>query len=305
PRNFVFRSREFSQMEIEYFIHPNKINDCPLLGKTHKSFELNVLTADAKKHEKMKISQLLDDNIIKTPWHAYWIVESVQWLISLGIKKENLRIRQHSKTELSHYSLETWDIEYSYPWGWKELEGIANRTDFDLKQHSKFSGKDLTYFDDETKEKVIPYVIEPSIGVDRLILTLLFDTYTEKKEKDETKTVLELNGRISPIQVAVLPLMKKDGMSDKAKEVANDLRKSFVVEYDDAGSVGKRYARNDEIGTPYCVTIDYDSLEKDDCTVRDRTSTKQVRVKIKDLPEIVCNLLNDEMKFEKAGKLVK
>jgi glycyl-tRNA synthetase len=309
PRNFVFRAREFSQMEIEYFIHPKKMDDCPYLTKRHKSMSVNVLTSEDQekdgKHSKMKIGDLLEEKTIKTPWHAYWVAESIDWLLSLGVKPENLRIRQHTKTELSHYALETWDIEYNYPWGWKELQGIANRTDFDLKQHAKWSNKDLSYFDDESKERVIPHVIEPSIGVDRLILTLIIDAYSEKKDKDGVKTILSLGKSVAPVHVSVLPLMKKDGLDKKAKELAQSLRKDFVVEYDDAGSIGKRYARNDEIGTPYSVTIDYDSMEKDDCTVRDRDTTKQVRVKTADLADVLAKLMKDEIAFEKAGKLLK
>ena len=287
PRNFVFRAREFSQMEIEYFIHPKKMDKCEFLTNEHLKYELNVLTVEAqsknKPHQKMKIKDLLDEKTIKTPWHAFWIVECMKWFEKIGIKKENLRIREHLKTELSHYSSETWDIEYNFPWGWKELEGIANRSDFDLKQHMKFTKSDLNYFDEETKEKVIPFVIEPSFGLERTIMTILLDAYSEEKGDKEVKVTLKLQPSIAPIKVAIFPLMKKDGLAEKAKEVFDILKEEFVCEYDEAGSIGKRYARADEIGTPFAVTIDYDTLKDKSVTVRDRDTTKQVRVKINEL----------------------
>jgi len=287
PRNFVFRAREFSQMEIEYFINPKKMDKCEFLTKKHLDYELNVLDGNSQEkkqqHKKAKIKDLLEEKTIKTPWHAFWIVESMKWFEKIGIKKENLRIREHTKTELSHYSTETWDVEYNFPWGWKELEGIANRTDFDLKQHMKFSKTDLNYFDEETKEKVVPFVIEPSFGLDRTIMVLLLDSYSEEKDGDEMKIKLKLSADIAPVRIGVFPLMKKDGLAEKAKEVFESLKKDFVCEYDESGSIGKRYARADEIGTPFAVTIDYDTLKDETITVRNRDSTKQVRVKIKDL----------------------
>jgi glycyl-tRNA synthetase len=308
PRNFVFRCREFSQMEVEYFIHPKKIDDCPLLTNEHLDYEIGVLTEEMQEkeqnHQKMKIKDLVKSKTIKTKWHTYWIVESLKWFEIIGIRKQNLRIRQHTKNELSHYSMETWDVEYNYPWGWKELMGIANRTDFDLKQHMNSSNADLTYFDEETKEKIVPYVIEPSFGMERVILTLLIDNYSEKKEKDGTKVVLRLEKKIAPVAVSVFPLMKKDGLDEKAKEVFNLLKQQFVCEYDESGSVGKRYARADEVGIPIAITVDYDSLKDESATVRDRDSTKQIRVKIKDLKNVVGKILQDE-KFEKLCKTVK
>jgi glycyl-tRNA synthetase len=312
PRNFVFRCREFSQMELEYFVHPKKIDDCPLLSKEHLEYEIDVLTEDMQNkdqlHKKMKIGDLIKNKIMKTKWHAYWIVESLRWLEAIGIKKENMRLRQHTKTELSHYSLETWDVEYNYSWGWKELLGIANRTDFDLKQHMGFSKADLSYFDEETKEKIVPHVIEPSFGLDRLILTMLIDAYAEKKEKEENKeeikVVLKLNRRIAPVAVSVFPLMKKDGLDKRAKDICEMLRQSFVCEYDETGSIGKRYARADEIGTPATLTVDYDSLKDSSVTLRNRDDTKQVRVAIKDLAVVVTKFIDGE-KLEKLGKIVK
>lgn len=210
------------------------------------------------------------------------IVEMVR---KIGIRKENLRIREHLKTELSHYSIETWDVEYNFPWGWKELEGIANRTDFDLKQHMKFSKSDLNYFDEESKEKVVPYVIEPSFGLERTIMVMLLDAYSEEKDDKEIKVKLKLAPTVAPVRVGIFPLMKKDGLSEKAKEVFEMLKTCYVCEYDESGSIGKRYARADEIGTPSAVTIDYDTLKDDSVTVRDRDTAKQVRIKIKELPK--------------------
>lgn len=308
PRNFVFRSREFSQMEIEYFIHPKKLNECPYLKAEHINFKLNVLTAEmqTKKqtHKEMTIKQMLEKKLIKTKWHAYWIVESLKWFVDIGLRKENLRVRQHVSTELSHYALETWDVEYNYPWGWKELQGIANRTDFDLKQHMKFSDKDLIYYDEETKEKIIPHVIEPSWGLERTILTVLMDAYSEKGEEGDVKIVLKLHPDLAPMQVAVFPLMKKDNLDKKARQIFESLKSEFICEYDESGSIGKRYARADEVGVITCITVDYETLENNTITMRDRNTTKQVRVKVKELPETLRKFLNGT-RIENLGKLVK
>ncbi|MCX6767744.1 MAG: glycine--tRNA ligase [Candidatus Micrarchaeota archaeon] len=313
PRNFVFRCREFSQMEVEYFVPPRLLDSCRYF-EAAKGKKIQVLTAaDQEKNapqSKTTAGDARDKKIIGTQWHAYWLAECVDWFEGIGIAPENLRLRQHTKSELSHYSSETWDVEYLYPWGWKELTGVANRGDFDLKQHSKFSGKDLSYFDQETKQKLVPHVIEPSFGVERAVFTLLLEAFEEKKEKgtdgkEEVKTVLRLHPAIAPVKAGVFPLMKKDGLAEKAREVFEMLRGDFVCEYDEGGSVGKRYARMDEIGTPYCVTVDYDSLEKNDVTVRDRDSAKQVRVPIAKLPNVLSALLGGTLAFEKAGAAVK
>ncbi|MBI5228626.1 glycine--tRNA ligase [Candidatus Micrarchaeota archaeon] len=310
PRNFVFRSREFSQMELEFFIHPTKVNNCPFLNKHVLETKINVCTAEMQAKGgmgevvEMSVKELVEKNIVKTKWHAYWIVESLNWFHSLGIHPENLRIREHLKEELSHYSSETWDVEYNYPWGWKELEGIANRGDFDLKQHAKFSGKDLSYFDAEKGERVTPIVIEPSWGLERTLFTLLLDAFEEKVENGKAKLVLRLHPTIAPVRVGVFPLMKKDGLAEKAREVCESLKKEFACEYDEAGSIGKRYARMDEIGTPYCVTIDYDSLEKNTLTLRERDSAKQVVLPVKALKETLQKLFSGSISFSEAGKPV-
>jgi glycyl-tRNA synthetase len=293
PRNFVFRCREFSQMEIEFFIHPKQLNDCPLLTTELAEKKVQMLTAGEQEKgkdgrmETVSIGDALDKKIIKTQWHAYWLIACLEWLYSLGINPQNLRLREHVKAELSHYSVETWDIEYEYPWGWKELQGIANRTDFDLSQHQKESGKDLSYFDEETRERVMPHVIEPSIGVDRLLFTVLLDAYRENAGDKGSTSTLALHPDIAPVQVAVFPLMKKDGLAERARAVFEVLRDEFVCEYDESGSIGKRYARQDEVGTPFCITIDYETLEKDDVTIRERDSGNQKRVPVRQLKETI------------------
>jgi glycyl-tRNA synthetase len=259
--NLNFRSRSFEQAEIEYFVKP---------GEDEAAFEK-------------------------------WVTDWENFIISLGIKKENLRRYEHPKESLSHYSKRTIDIEYKYPFGWSELTGIANRTNYDLSQHSKFSGKDLSYFDEETKERYMPFVIEPSLGIDRLLLALLTDAYEEVKggrtettqSIKEEEVVLKLNRKISPVKVAVLPLVKnKEPIIKKAKEVYNIIKNHFVCQYDETGSIGKRYRRQDEIGTPFCVTIDFDTLEKDDVTVRDRDNMAQDRISIENLIEFLNNKFN-------------
>ena len=241
--NFIFRTREFEQMELEYFVKP---------GTDEEKFN-------------------------------YWVNERFNWFISLGIKKENLRIRQHSRDELAHYAKSCSDIEYLFPIGWSEIEGIANRGDFDLAQHSKHSGKNLTYFEEETGERYTPYVIEPSSGVDRIVLTVLIDAYEEETVRNETRTVLHIIPELAPIKVAVLPLSRNDKLVPPAKKVYNEVRSHFMTQYDDAQSIGRRYRRQDEIGTPYCVTIDFQSLEDNQVTVRERDSMIQIRVPIEEL----------------------
>ncbi len=293
PRNFVFRAREFTMMEIEFFVHPEKLDECPLFGK-HSNLKASVLTAEAQeKHAKEKekkplaavkktFEELVKEKTIGTKWHAYWLAEFLSWFYELGLNPERLRLRQHVHDELSHYSRETWDVEYNYPqWGWKELMGVANRGDYDLNAHAKHSGKNFSIFEEETKKRITPHVIEPSLGSDRLVFTLLVDAFEKKTENGEVKNILKLSPAVAPVQAAVFPLVKKDGLAEKARGVFEALRAAgFACEYDENGSIGKRYARSDEVGIPFCVTIDYDSLEKNDVTVRYRDSSAQERVKI-------------------------
>ncbi|MBI5636163.1 glycine--tRNA ligase [Candidatus Micrarchaeota archaeon] len=308
PRNFIFRLREFNQMELEYFVHPKKLNEIelpPYLAEKKAVFVTATEQEKKGKGHSMSFGQALEKKIIGTKIHAYWLAEFFDWLEGIGINKSKLRLRAHTKDELSHYSSETWDVEYEFPWGFKELMGIANRTDFDLREHSTHSGKDLSIFDEATKEKVTPFVIEPSIGLDRLFFTLLLDAYSEGESKEGSTVVLNLSPKVSPVQVSVFPLMKKDGLKEKAYEVFQTLLDHYAAEFDDAGSIGKRYARNDEVGTPYCVTIDYDSLKDSDVTIRERGSGTQIRVKEKDLVKTLGELLAGKLVFKKAGKVIR
>ena len=242
PGNFTFRTREFEQMELEFFCKPGT----------------------------------------DLEWHKYWKEFCENWLLSLGMKKENIRLRDHSPEELSHYSNGTTDIEFTFPFGWGELWGIADRTDYDLKQHMEHSKEDMTYLDSETNEKYIPYCIEPSLGCDRVALAFLCNAYDEEEiAEGDVRTVLHLHPALAPYKVAVLPLSKK--LREKAEEVYTKLSKKFMCDYDEAGSIGKRYRREDEIGTPYCITIDFDTLEDESVTVRDRDTMEQIRIKIDEL----------------------
>jgi glycyl-tRNA synthetase len=252
PGNFTFRTREFEQMEIEYFCRPEEA-----------------------------------DRI-----YAEWVEERYNWYLRLGLKKENLRKREHAKDELAHYAKGCTDIEYNFPFGWSELEGIANRTDFDLKEHSKSSGKELMYFDDQNKEKFFPYIIEPSGGVDRSILAILVDAYREEKVKEDTRVVLKLNKELAPVKAAILPLLRnRPEIVELAKKISFDLKKSFPAVYDDTGSIGKLYRRQDEVGTLYCVTVDVQTLEDKQVTVRSRDTMLQERISVDKLKEYLTNQL--------------
>ncbi len=243
-RQFVFRTREFEQMEMQYFTSPEK---------------------EMEEYEKLR-------------------KERLKYYLDLGIKKENLKWHKHEN--LVFYAKEAYDIEYKYPFGFKELEGVHARGDYDLSQHGKFSGKDLSYLDQTTKEKYIPHIIESSVGVGRTMLAVLCDGYTEEKIGEESRTVLKISKKLSPIKIAVFPLLKnKDELVKKAKEIFNRLKISYMCEFDASGNIGKRYRRQDEIGTPHCITVDFDSLEKNDVTVRDRDTMKQKRIKIEDLED--------------------
>ena len=261
--NFIFRTREFEMMEIEYFVMPG------------------------------------EDEAI----HQQWMEDCMDWYNVIGIKTENLRLRKHEDKELSHYAKATYDIEYNFPWGWGEIQGIANRTDFDLKAHMAMSGEKLTYFDEISGQHVVPYVIEPSLGVDRAVMTLLVDAYTEEETttpsgKNETRVLLKLDPSIAPVKVAVLPLSRNEKLAPLAKSVYDEVRRSSLVggnvQFDDAQSIGRRYRRQDEIGTPLCVTVDFDSLDDDCVTIRERDSMKQKRVSITTLTQEISTLLNGD-----------
>jgi glycyl-tRNA synthetase len=299
PRNFLFRVREFEQMEIEYFIRPKQ--KCPYIQDVEK-YKILIYSADMQEKNKepkeFTIKDALKSKIIKADWHAYWLALCHKWFIDLGINPKNLRARQHKKDELAHYSSDCWDLEYNFPFGWKELEGIADRSDFDLQQHAKHSKKDMAIFDEETKQKVTPHVVaEPSLGVGRAFLVFMYDAYQEDKKRDNV--VLKLHPKLAPLNVAVFPLLSnKPEITKKAQEVYTSLKCCYRASFDKSGSIGKRYARNDEVGTPYCITIDFDSLEKDDVTIRDRDTTEQKRVKTKDLNNVLYQLLAGLIKFK-------
>jgi len=249
PGNFIYRTREFEQMEMEFFVEPGT-----------------------------------DEQ-----WFEYWIGQRMTWYTDLGIRPENLRLREHAADELSHYSKRTVDVEYAFPFtDWGELEGIANRTNFDLTQHAKFSGQDLSYFDQEKEERYVPYVIEPAAGVDRALLAFLVDAYTEEEAPTarggtEKRTMLRLHRDLAPLKVAVLPLSRNEALVPEARRVFDVVKPHWMSDYDDAGSIGRRYRRQDEVGTLYCVTVDFDSLEDHQVTVRDRDSMRQDRISIDNL----------------------
>ncbi|MEE9168286.1 MAG: glycine--tRNA ligase, partial [bacterium] len=251
PGNFIFRTREFEQMEMQYFVRPE---------------------TDAE-------------------WLEYWKENRMTWYEILGIQKKKLRFHQHGPDELAHYAKTAFDIEYEFPFGWQELEGIHNRTDFDLKRHNEYSQRDLSYFDEASGERFVPYIIETSAGCDRTLLTALVDAYAEEEVRGERRVILKLATHIAPIKVGVFPLVKRDGMPEMARKITDELRKRTTVFYDESGAVGRRYRRQDEIGTPYCLTVDSQSLEDQTVTVRDRDSMEQVRVAIDQLGDYMANRL--------------
>ena len=261
PGNFTFRTREFEQMEIEFFVMPGTDED----------------------------------------WHQRWLDERFAWYPKYGIHKENLRLREHEKDELAHYAKRTADIEYLFPMGWSELEGIANRTDFDLKQHAQFSGKTLEYFDEESRQKVVPFVIEPSAGADRGTLAFLVDAYREEEVKGEKRVVLNFHPELAPIKIAILPLLKKNSrIVETAQKLCAELRKRWHSVYDDTASIGRLYRRQDEVGTPFCVTVDVQTVgdEKsaadEKVTIRDRDNMQQVRVPLASLTGVMEKLMDGE-----------
>ena len=293
PRDFLFRVREFEMMEIEYFIDPGKKFD--KLTAKQKNLKVFFLSQEEQgkanpKTETTTIARLLSSKKL-TPAHAYWIADAYLWFLSLGLKKENLRVREHTKEELSHYSTATFDIDYNFPFGWKEIHGNANRGTYDLAQHEKFSNAKMSVFDEETKQKVLPSVIEPSWGVGRAFLALLLDAYDDDKKRGNI--VLKLAPKVAPIQVGVFPLVKnKKQIVKAAKEIFHSLKHSFAATYDDGGSIGRRYARADESGIPFCITVDFDSLKDKKVTIRNRDTTKQVRVKIKELKDKLSSMID-------------
>jgi glycyl-tRNA synthetase len=261
PGNFVFRTREFEQMEMEFFVPP---------GEAQK-------------------------------WFEHWLAERERWYVELGIRPDHLRMRAHDEDELSHYSSGTSDVEYLFPIGWSELEGIANRGDFDLKQHTEFSGQKLEYVDTASGERYVPHVIEPAAGADRATLAFLVDAYDEDEIGGEPRTVLRLHPRLAPVKAAVLPLVKKDGQPELAHEIHRELRTRMSAEYDEGGAIGRRYRRQDEIGTPFGITVDHQSLEDRTVTVRERDSLEQERVPIGELADELERRLRLPWRSPKLG----
>jgi glycyl-tRNA synthetase len=249
--NFIFRTREFEQMEMEYFCKPGA-----------------------------------DDQ-----WYDYWRQERLNWYLRFGVRQENIRLREYAPEELAHYSSGTTDVEYLYPWGWAELEGIAKRTDYDLKRHAEASGKNLSYFDEETGEHIVPYVVEPALGVDRCVLIFMLDAYREEEVRGEKRVLLRLHPFLAPRKVAILPLSRNEKLVPTARRVWELLRPRYMTEYDDAQSIGRRYRRQDEIGTPLCVTVDFDTLQDEAVTIRERDSMEQIRVPIAGLLEALARRL--------------
>ena len=261
PGNFIFRTREFEQMELEWFVPP---------GEAER-------------------------------WFEYWTEERLRWYVDLGIRSDHLQLRPHGPDELSHYSSQTSDVEYLFPIGWSELEGIANRGDYDLRRHAEFSGKKLEYFDSATGERYVPHVVEPSAGADRATLAFMVDAYDEEEVEGEPRTVLRLHPRLAPIKVAVLPLVRKDGLPEIAQRVYQDVRRRVQAEYDEGGSIGRRYRRQDEIGTPWGVTIDHQSTQDETVTLRDRDSLQQERVPIAELAGELERRLDADWTTPKSG----
>lgn len=295
PRNFLFRVREYELMEFEYFTNPEKTNECPYFDDI-ADYKINIYSRleQLKKFDEdyvtMTVQDAWDKKIFINLWQAYWLSLFEKWFTEeLGINQKRLRFRQHLESELSHYALDTWDLEYHYPFGWKELLGCANRTQYDLEQHQKFSKKKMQ-FTEQVEGGVIryiPYVVaEPSVGLGRILLTVITEGYTEEEVKGRKRVVLKIHPKLAPFDAAVFPLQKKDNVSKKAKEIFQNLRtEGFVVDFDVSGSIGKRYRRHDEIGTPFCITIDFDTLNDNCVTIRNRDTMDQTRIPISNLSE--------------------
>ncbi len=288
PRDFLFRTREFEQFEIEFFINPGKKDDCPPMEDI-MSMEVNALLEGGKSQKKTKLKDLVSKKKLSR-WHACWLGQFYRFFLDLGIKKDSLRIRQHTKDELAHYARACFDIEYKFPFGWKEIHGSADRQSFDLEQHAKHSKKDLSVFDEDAKEKITPEVIEPSQGIGRALLAFMFDAYNDDMKRGNV--VLKLDPRLAPVKAGIFPLVgNKPEIVELASRIYDDIKGELACVFDRSGSVGRRYARADEAGMPFCVTVDFDSLEDDSVTIRHRDTTKQERVKINSLKEKLKSLL--------------
>ncbi len=303
PRDFLFRCREFHIGEFEFFIHPEEFK-CELLDEEHLNVSFRFLDEETQKAGSEVLKEVTIRNLLEKKkldeWHAYWLAEQVIWFNGLGLNE--IKIREHTKDELSHYSSATFDIDYEYPFGSKEVAGNANRGQYDLIQHQKESKQSMEIFDDKTKTKIIPRVIEPTFGIERVFLAILTKAYCDDKERGNI--VLRIPAKIAPIKVAVFPLIKGEDFEKISTKIASDIGKEFNVTYDKSGSIGRRYARQDEIGTPYCVTVDGESIKDNSVTIRDRDTTKQVRLKISELKNFIKMLINEEISFENVGKII-
>ncbi len=304
PRDFLFRSREFTIAEFEFFIHPEE-KSCTLLDAKHKNVKVNLLDAETQDKGKETLKMTSIGEMIKSEkldeWHGYWLAEQIMWFTHIGLS-ENIKIREHMKSELSHYSSATFDLDFEYPFGSKEIAANANRGQYDLTQHQKESTQKLDVFDEASKKRVIPRVIEPTFGMDRVFLALLCNAYTPDTKRENI--ILKLPAFLAPVKVAIFPLISKGSGMELAQKMYDELKEEFSSSLDVSGSIGKRYARQDEAGTPYCITVDEESV-KDKCvTVRDRDSTKQIRVKTDELVETIRKLISGKIAFTNAGKVV-
>ena len=303
PRDFLFRSREFTIAEFEFFIHPEN-DDCEL-DDEHLNLRLRLLDKESQIQGKNDIKETTIGKMLKEKrlgnWHAYWLAEQLLWFANLGLDMKKIKVREHTKDELSHYSSATFDLDYEYPFGSMEIAGNANRGQYDLKQHEKFSGQKMEVYDEESKKKVIPRVIEPTFGIDRIFLALICKSYEYDSSRENV--VLKLPGKLAPIKVAIFPIVKGE-FEKLSREIYLQLKKGFNVIYDTGGSIGRRYARMDEVGTMACITIDGQSLEDNTVTVRDRDTTEQVRVKIKELKDILRQVIFEGKNILDFGKKV-
>lgn len=304
PRHFIVRVREFNQMEIEMFIDPEKANECPKFND-YADEKIVIFTREAQKKGgkpiETTVKEVFEKSIVPNKWMAYFLAKEFLWFQSLGIPKEALRFRHMLPGETPHYSKGNFDLEINFDFGWKESVGNALRSDYDLKQHAKYSGKDLSVTTEDGR-KIVPFVVEPSFGVERPIAGILFHCFREGK--DRGWSWFAFPPTIVPYHAGVFPLVNKDGLPERAREIYEMLKKEFDVFYDEAGSIGKRYARADEVGTFLSVTIDHQTLKDETVTIRSRDTTKQIRVKIEDLINTIQKLINQEIRFEKAGKLI-
>ena len=298
PRDFLFRGREFNIGEFEFFINPEE-KKCEFLDEKHLNVSLKFLDSETQSKGKKDLKNATIREMVKDKkldeWHAYWLAEQILWFKSLNLNE--IKIREHTRDELSHYSSATFDIDYEYPFGSREIAGNANRGQYDLTQHQNESKESMEIFDEKTKTKVIPRVIEPTFGMERVFLAVLVNGYNYDQKRENV--VLKISPKIAPIKAAIFPIVKKDEFKKLSLEIFDDLSKEWNVNYDESGSIGRRYSRNDEIGTPYCITVDEESLKNGDVTIRDRDTTRQVRVKVSQIKEKLRGLIGGELEFEK------